>query len=55
MSNNIIFVSIIIIIPQHFIEPEGSIPYSQETSTGSYPEPYQSNPNHPILFLYDPF
>jgi hypothetical protein len=24
------------------MEPEGSIPYSQELSTGSYPEPDQS-------------
>jgi hypothetical protein len=23
-------------------------------STGHYPEPYQSNAHHPILFLYDP-
>jgi hypothetical protein len=36
---------------QHFMEPEGSIPYSQEPSTGPYPEPYQSNPHHPILSL----
>jgi hypothetical protein len=33
--------------PQHFMEPEGSIPCSQEP----YPEPYQSNPLHPILSL----
>jgi hypothetical protein len=33
---------------QHFMEPEGSIPCSQEPSTGPYPEPYQSNPLHSI-------
>jgi hypothetical protein len=36
---------------QDFMEPEGSLPYSQEPSTGPYPEPDQSNPYHPILFL----
>jgi hypothetical protein len=36
------------------MEPEGSIPSSQEPSTGPYPEPYQSNPLHPILSLQDP-
>jgi hypothetical protein len=36
---------------QRFKEPEGSIPCSQEPSTGPYPEPHQSNPNHPILSL----
>jgi hypothetical protein len=35
--------------PQYFIEPEGSLPYSQEPSTGPYPELDQSNPYHPIL------
>jgi hypothetical protein len=30
------------------MEPKGSISYSQELSTGPYPEPYQSNPHHPI-------
>jgi hypothetical protein len=40
-------------ISQRFIEPEGLLPWSQETSTGSYPEPDQSNPiqsipSHPI-------
>jgi hypothetical protein len=34
---------------------EGSIPYSQEPSTGPYPEKYESNPHHPILSLSDPF
>jgi hypothetical protein len=33
------------------MEPEGSISYSQERSTGPYPEPYQSNPYYPILSL----
>jgi hypothetical protein len=29
------------------MEPEGSLPYSQEPSTGPYTEPDQSNPHHP--------
>jgi hypothetical protein len=33
------------------MEPEGSTPCSQEPSTGPYPEPYQSNPLHPIILL----
>jgi hypothetical protein len=40
---------------QNFIEPEGSLQYSQEPSTGPYPEPDQSNPSHLILYLKDPF
>jgi hypothetical protein len=31
------------------MEPEGSLPCSQEPSTGPYPAPDQSNPYHPIL------
>jgi hypothetical protein len=41
-------------ISQRFIEPKGSLSDSQETSTGLYPEPDQSNPYHLILFLKDP-
>jgi hypothetical protein len=33
------------------MEPERSLPYSQEPSTGPYPEAYQSNTFHPILSL----
>jgi hypothetical protein len=36
---------------QHFVEPESSLPRSQEPSTGPSPEPYQFNPYHPILSL----
>jgi hypothetical protein len=36
---------------QCFMEPEGSLPRSQEPSTGRYPEPDPSNPYHPILSL----
>jgi hypothetical protein len=42
------------IVSQHFMEPEGSIPNSQELSTCSYPEPDQSNQHHSIPPLQDP-
>jgi hypothetical protein len=35
------------IVSQHFMEPEGSIPNSQELSICSYPEPDQSSPHYP--------
>jgi hypothetical protein len=31
------------------MEPESSLPCSQEPSTGHYSEPDQSNPYHPIM------
>jgi hypothetical protein len=37
------------------MEPEGSLPCSQEPFTCPYPESDQSYLYHPILFLYDPF
>jgi hypothetical protein len=36
---------------QHFMEPEYSLPCSQETSTGPYPEPDQFNPYLHFLSL----
>jgi hypothetical protein len=32
-------------------ESEGSLPCSQEPAPGSYPEPDQSSPHHPIISL----
>jgi hypothetical protein len=40
---------------QNFMDPEGSLPCSQEPYTAPYPELGQPNPYHPILSLYDPF
>jgi hypothetical protein len=36
---------------QHFMEPEGSLPCSQEPSTGPYPEAGRSSPYHLITIL----
>jgi hypothetical protein len=33
------------------MEPEGSLPYWENPSTGLYSEPDESNQYHPILFL----
>jgi hypothetical protein len=33
------------------MEPEGWLPCSQESSTGTYPELDKSSPYHPILSL----
>jgi hypothetical protein len=37
------------------MEPEVSLPYSQEPATGPYPEPDESSLYLPILYLQDPF
>jgi hypothetical protein len=37
------------------MEPEGSLPCSQQSTTGSYPELDASSPHPPTLFPYDPF
>jgi hypothetical protein len=34
------------------MEPEGSLPCSQEPSTDPYPEPDRPSPYHPILILF---
>jgi hypothetical protein len=38
---------------QHFMKPQGSVPCSQETSTGPFPEPDQSSVHHLIPSLKD--
>jgi hypothetical protein len=37
------------IFSQQFSEPEDSLPCSHEPSTGTYPQPDESSPYHPIL------
>jgi hypothetical protein len=37
------------------MEFEGSLPCSQQPSTGSYPEPHESIPHILTPFSYDPF
>jgi hypothetical protein len=32
------------------MEPEGSLPYSQQPATGPYPEPDESTPHPPTSF-----
>jgi hypothetical protein len=36
-------------------EPKGSSPHSQQLATGSYPEPFKSNPHNPSRSPQDPF
>jgi hypothetical protein len=38
---------------EHVMQLECSLPCSQYSAIGSYPEPDESSPYHPILFLYD--
>jgi hypothetical protein len=35
-------------VSQYIMEPEISLPCTQEPATGPYPEPHESNPSHPI-------
>jgi hypothetical protein len=36
--------------PNLLLEPEGSLPLSQELTTSPYPDPDESSPRLPILF-----
>jgi hypothetical protein len=36
------------------MEPESSLPCTQEPSTGPYPDPDQSSPHQAVLSLQDP-
>jgi hypothetical protein len=37
------------------MEPEGSLPWSQEPATGTFPEPDKYNPHPQTLFSLDQF
>jgi hypothetical protein len=37
------------------MESNGSLPYSQQSAIGPYPESDESSPHLPTLFLQDPF
>jgi hypothetical protein len=37
------------------MEPEGSLPRSQEIAAGPYPQPDESSPYHLLLFVKDSF
>jgi hypothetical protein len=41
-------------IPRIFMEPEGSLPYSQVFATCPYPEPTPSSPHHQPQLSEDP-
>jgi hypothetical protein len=44
-----------LVFRQHYTEPEGSLPYSQELTSYPYPDFDQSNTDPPpILFVKDP-
>jgi hypothetical protein len=39
-------------IPERLMERDGSVPYTQEPSTGPYPESHRTSPYHAILSLF---
>jgi hypothetical protein len=39
-------------IPRIFMEPEGSLPYTQVPATRSYPEPTPSSPHNPLQLYH---
>jgi hypothetical protein len=41
--------------PRSGMEPEGSLPHSQEPATCPYPKPDRASPCFPIPLLEDPF